>query len=605
MAALNLHSSTYKRFTITKKAQGEIENFYLQMAKKAEQTAKKLDGTTWSSTLQAQQYEKLAEELKKQATEVGQYVKGTVQSSAQEAADAVWGDATEGFLGSFGFDLDKSYMNAPPDIIGSLLQGKVYKSDWSLASSIWGDTKKTQHDIETIVAQGVALNKSAYDIARDLEKYVNPSARKDWDWSKVYPGTKRQVDYNAQRLARTMVAHAYQQSLERACAKNPFVDGYVWLASNSSRVCPICADRNGKFFKKGELPLDHPNGMCTFEAAISKSMNEIADDLAAWAKGESSNKALDAWYADITGNKGKPAFSDLQNQWLKPLGYSPDKMPANFTEFAKQLTMDDTTKFLHLAGGSWSDAHPYQLMEKYYNQHLATVHAGVGLKSPSLSKMAAKAMTNSSGIPDYGDWIDIIRQQTEREMLDWEESVFKKLTREQIDGLKTYTGSAYQPINSWLRGDRKGELSERLMNAALNAEKGLNSVKTTKDYVLRRGTDFGDLAGFLPGDFYDNMRTLQSADLSAIKDMLEGSIGEYKGFTSTSSMWDRGFSGSVEMIFYAPKGTSASSIMSISEFGTSEGETLLNAGTKVKIIRIERGTGHMGSTMQVFAEIIS
>lgn len=604
MATLKLHSSTNKRFTITKKAQKEIEDFYLQMAKKAEQTAKKLDGTTWSGTLQAQQYEKLAEELKKQAAEVGQYVKGTVQSSAQEAADAVWGDATGGFLGSFGFDLDKSYMNAPPDIVGSLLQGKVYKSDWSLASSIWGDTKKTQHDIETIVAQGVALNKSAYDIARDLEKYVNPSARKDWDWSKVYPGTKRQVDYNAQRLARTMVAHAYQQSLERACAKNPFVDGYIWLASNSSRVCPICADRNGKFFKKGELPLDHPNGMCTFEAAISKSMNEIADDLAAWAKGESSNKALDAWYADITGNKGKPAFSDLQNQWLKPLGYSPDKMPANFTEFAKQLSMDETTKFLHLAGGSWGDAHPYQLMEKYYNQHLATVHAGIGMKSPSVSKMAANAATQASGIPNKDSWISIIRKQTEQQMLDWEDSVFDKLTQAERDGLYTYTGGSYTRINRWLRGDRQGQIDDYLKTAVKNAESGLNKVTTTQDYVLRRGTDLGDLAGFMPGNFDSNKRKLEGMSLADLKDMFEGTVGEYKGFTSTSSLWDRGFSDDVEMVFYVPKGTSASSIMRISQFGTGEGETLLNTGTKIKIISIEKSDGHRGSAIRVFAEII-
>lgn len=604
MATLKLHSSTNKRFSITKKAQKEIEDFYLQMAKQAQKTAAKLDGTSWSGTLQAQEYEKLAKQLEKAAQNVGSYVKKTVTDAANQTAEAAYKDAVSEFADRAGLIFGKEYMHVPEDIVGSILQGKVYGGKWTLSGSIWGDTKWTQHDIETIVAQGVALNKSAYEIAKDLERYVNPRAHKDWEWSKVYPGTKRKVDYSAQRLARTLVAHAYQQSLERACAKNPFVDGYIWLASNSGRVCPICAARNGQFYKKGDLPLDHPNGMCTFEASISKSMNEIADELAAWAKGESSNKALDAWYADITGNKGKPAFSDLQNQWLKPLGYSPDKMPANFTEFAKQLSMNDTTRFLQLAGGSWGDAHPYQLMEKYYNQHLATVHAGIGVKSPSLSEMAAKAMTNSSGIPDYGDWIGIIKQQTEREMLDWEESVFKKLTEEQINGLKTYTGSAYRPINSWLRGDRKGELSERLMNAALNAEKGLNSVKTTKDYVLRRGTDFGDLAGFLPGNFSDNIRTLQSADLSAIKDMLEGTVGEYKGFTSTSSMWDRGFSGSVEMIFYAPKGTSASSIMSISDFGTAEGETLLNAGTRVKIIRIERGTGHKGSTMQVFAEII-
>lgn len=605
MANLKLHSSTNKRFTIAKKAQKEIEDFYLQMAKQAQKTAAKLDGTSWSGTLQAQEYEKLAKRLEEAAKNVGSYVKKTVTDAANQTAEAAYKDAVSEFADKAGLIFGKEYMHVPEDIVGSILQGKVYGGKWTLSGSIWGDTQWTQHDIETIVAQGVALNKSAYEIAKDLERYVNPSARKDWEWSKVYPGTKRKVDYSAQRLARTMVAHAYQQSLERACAKNPFVDGYIWLSSNSGRVCPICAARNGQFYKKGDLPLDHPNGMCTFEAAMSKSMNEIADELAAWAKGESSNKALDAWYADITGNKSKPTFSDLQNQWLKPLGYSPDKMPANFTEFAKQLSMDDTTKFLHLAGGSWGDAHPYQLMEKYYNQHLATVHAGIGVKSPSISKMAANATTQASGIPNKDSWISIIRKQTEQQMLDWEDTVFNKLTQAEREGLYTYTGGDYKRINRWLRGDRQGQIDDYLKTAVKNAESGLNKVTTTQDYVLRRGTDLGDLAGFMPGSFDSNKRKLEGMHLADLKDAFEGTVGEYKGFTSTSSLWDRGFRGKVEMVFYAPKGTSASSIMRISQFGTDEGETLLNTGTKVKIISIENSDGHRGSSIRVFAEIIS
>lgn len=604
MANLKLHSSTNKRFTITKKAQKEIEDFYLQMAKQAQKTAAKLDGTSWSGTLQAQEYEKLAKHLEEAAKNVGSYVKKTVTDAANQTAEAVYKDAVSEFADRAGLIFGKEYMHVPEDIVGSILQGKVYSGKWTLAGSIWGDTKWTQHDIETIVAQGVALNKSAYEIAKDLERYVNPNARKDWEWSKVYPGTKKKVDYSAQRLARTMIAHAYQQSLERACAKNPFVDGYIWLSSNSGRVCPICAARNGQFYKKGQLPLDHPNGMCTFEATITKSMIEISNELADWVNG-GKNSALDKWYADITGGIAKGVFSDLQNKWLKPFGYSPTKMPANFTEFAKRLNMDQTTEFLHLAGGSWSDAHPYQLMEKYYNQYLASVRTGIGLKSPSVSKMAADAATQASGIPDYNEWISIIRKQTEQQMLDWEDSVFGKLTGAEKEGLTIYTGSAFNPINTWLRGNRQGSIDNYLKTVIKNAEKALSKIKTTQDYVLRRGTDLGDLAGFMPGDFAQNKSSLRNFTLQELKNTFEGTVGEYKGFTSTSSLWDRGFKGNVEMIFYAPKGTSASSIMRISNFGTSEGETLLNTSTKIKIISIEQSDGHMRSDIRVFAEIIA
>ena len=81
-------------------------------------------------------------------------------------------------------------------------------------------------------------------------------------------------------------------------------------------------------------------------------------------------------------------------------------------------------------------------------------------------------------------------------------------------------------------------------------------------------------------------------------------IGTMHGFTSTSSMYDRGRFGDVEMILYAPKGTAASSIMRISQYGTSEGETLLNAGTRVKIHKIELSDGHMDSKIRIFCEIL-
>ena len=58
------------------------------------------------------------------------------------------------------------------------------------------------------------------------------------------------------------------------------------------------------------------------------------------------------------------------------------------------------------------------------------------------------------------------------------------------------------------------------------------------------------------------------------------------------------------MIFYAPKGTAASSIMRISKHGTSEGETLLNAGTRVKVHKIEVGDGNMSSKIRIFCEIL-
>ena len=70
------------------------------------------------------------------------------------------------------------------------------------------------------------------------------------------------------------------------------------------------------------------------------------------------------------------------------------------------------------------------------------------------------------------------------------------------------------------------------------------------------------------------------------------------------SDFEKGFGDDVEMIFYAPKGTQGSSIMSISRFGTDEGETLLNAGTQVEIVGIEDSYAHFGSSVRIFLRIL-
>ena len=45
--------------------------------------------------------------------------------------------------------------------------------------------------------------------------------------------------------------------------------------------------------------------------------------------------------------------------------------------------------------------------------------------------------------------------------------------------------------------------------------------------------------------------------------------------------------------------------MSVSRFGTSEGETLLNVGTTVRCVKIEESDGHKFSDIRVFLEIIT
>lgn len=306
-AKLNLYKAETLRTKLTTEQEKKIRSLYEEAAKKVQAAANKIPKTP-SDILRQQYLRVLKAQLDDEIKALGNSVSDLVQGSMREVSQEVVNASVE-FVTSLGLPSEGAFSYVPNDIIESIVTGKLYGGKWSLSSAIWNSVSKTQKDIESVIAMGIAQNKSAYDIAKDLETYVSPSARKEWDWSKVYPGTNKKVDYNAQRLARTMVSHAYQQSFEKTTRYNPFVTGYRWLVSNAhGRVCELCLGRASQndyglgtgVYPKGSLPLDHPNGMCTFEAVFQDSMEDIAIRLADWAKGN-SDKEIDRYIESMRG----------------------------------------------------------------------------------------------------------------------------------------------------------------------------------------------------------------------------------------------------------------------------------------------------------------
>lgn len=303
MASINLQDGEQARLTITKEQEVEISKLYrqvyLDLKKQMESLPPQGEGTT-SQSLRKTYLNKLVKQLKEEYKAVGEGLEKQIKKGMQDTASTIV-QANDDWLRKAGLKIEGAYSFVPKDIVALLSTGKLYGGGWTLSKAIWGESQKHAHDIDKIVAAGVAANKSAYEIAKDLEKYVNPSAKKEWDWSKVYPGTSKKVDYNAQRLARTMVSHAYQQSLLASTKFNPFVKGYRWRSAHTHRTCEICNERDGQLYSADDLPLDHPNGMCTFIAELTGNMNSVADRLGDWANG-AEDSDLDSWMSSMGGS---------------------------------------------------------------------------------------------------------------------------------------------------------------------------------------------------------------------------------------------------------------------------------------------------------------
>ena len=282
--ALDIRSAEQMRNTITKAQQRQIKKVYEEIGKEVAKIAKTYENkSNISSVVRKYQLMIVRGQIEKMLTNSKKDIKNIIVDSMKKIADEVSGCSVK-WLNSVGFDVTNGFTSIKQDVIDSLITGRVYKNGWNLDSRIWGINEKEIEDIYSIVARGIAEQKTTYEITKDLEKYVKPSAKKPWSWSKVYPGTNKVVDYNAQRLARTLSQHAYQQSFVRTTINNPFVLKYRW-ESNGSRACPLCEDRNGTIYSKNELAEDHPNGMCTW-TPICEDDETIIDNIANWYTSE-------------------------------------------------------------------------------------------------------------------------------------------------------------------------------------------------------------------------------------------------------------------------------------------------------------------------------
>ena len=287
MRLFNFVTGVTRRAYINKRNKSKIKALYRRVAKDLQNKIEALrPKTNIGSIMKLQELQTLQKQISEALNNVDTDLENLIKTGMKYTSQGVVKDA-QTLLNSAGLNIKGAYSNVPEDIVAMVASGQIYESGWTLSNAIWQNSTKIRNEINTIIAQGIAENKSAYDIAKDLEKYVNPSAKKPWDWSKVYPGCRKKIDYNSQRLSRTMVNHAYQQSLIQTCKNNPYVQGIKWLSDGGERTCDLCNSRNGKIYPVDDVPLDHPNGLCTQAAVLVDDMKSVTDKLV-----KSANESL-------------------------------------------------------------------------------------------------------------------------------------------------------------------------------------------------------------------------------------------------------------------------------------------------------------------------
>lgn len=544
------------------------------------------------------------------------------------------------------------FSKVPDEVLAIMIRGEIYKDGKGLSDRIWLISEGLGQDIEYMIKRGIAAQKSAYELAKDLEFYVRDSAKRPWSWGTVYPNLRtKEIDYNAQRLARTSITHAHRESQYRAAARNPFVEAIHWelslehftrqVARWGHDECDEYAEQNWYGLGEGNFPVDkvplsHPQCLCVTYPVIPEDFDEIAERIEAWADG-GKDKELERWFKEhgdyFAGvDIGQQKLLKLHDKVLKA-----DKALQKFDTDKKysgiwknDVTLKDYASKKHAIGakneyfdskilGATTKAEEEkflklkELLEQYRikgEAYLSKQRELAQLENQLRALFINEADVYSSQRKDLAYWFknvqeadDVLRGPTGK--------IWNSLSKEEKQALWRYT-SGSGPFNRPLRGyDRSwynfkgiGKVplnNEGQEHGIRNAASAISKSKYDFDIWLQRGieTDSG-LSKFLQISV-DEIRNCSQAEL---EEKLLGKVVKDEAFLSTSGAKGRGFSGHI-INLYAPEGTEMIYAEPFSEYGRGaqspnwdgvskqssfgyEFEVILNKGYNYRVTKVEK-----------------
>lgn len=228
----------------------------------------------------------------------------------------------------------------------------LYGDGLNLSGRIWRIDRETREGINIALLNGIQNQSSAWDIAKDLEKFLG--AGQDcprWTSTRLYGMSASEkttstkgllsgkacdgsgVSYKALRLARTEVQKIHNIASDRMMAQQPWIEEEQIHLSAAHPETDICDDivsggRDGQgIYPKGEIALPlHPECLCR-KSAVLMPEKEFTLMLNGWLKGESF-PAMDRYAADLgvdLSTSLMPAavnlavwlFSDKLKEWLQ------------------------------------------------------------------------------------------------------------------------------------------------------------------------------------------------------------------------------------------------------------------------------------------------
>lgn len=203
--------------------------------------------------------------------------------------------------------IDKSN-NAVIAIISNRQYGA--RQSMKLSGRIWKSSLYARTGITKVINHGMQNGLSARDIAKNLNKYMTPSARNTILKKEIGKKFPSNPHYYALRVARSEAQYSYQESMYNSGKIMPSYEGIYWVLSNRHPEIDICDDwanetKYGEkgFYPKGKEPkLAHPHCICTQIQKLTNN-DDMVDRLINWQNNPKGDKGLEDWYKKYFKNE--------------------------------------------------------------------------------------------------------------------------------------------------------------------------------------------------------------------------------------------------------------------------------------------------------------
>lgn len=210
------------------------------------------------------------------------------------------------------------------EVVLQAAEARVYGDGFNLSGRIWRLDKDSLRGIQDTLYQGVAEQRSAWDIAKKLEQYLGPGRDcPRWTRHRLYSKTKAQiaagdrgglysgeacqgqgVAYNALRLARNEIQIAHHAATDALFARQPWVEQeQIVLSPDHPDIGCECEEvvaggENGDgVYPKGSITLPiHVQCLCN-KLAVLMEAEAFTKQLRGWMRGEATWPEMDEYTA--------------------------------------------------------------------------------------------------------------------------------------------------------------------------------------------------------------------------------------------------------------------------------------------------------------------